>query len=149
MLGLVPSCAEWGLLSSCRVQASHCSGFSCCRTQALCCVGFCGCRSCSLEHRLSSCGSWALLSQGVWNFPRAATEPVSPALTGGFFTTEPPGRPLHTGFHLQVLFYQAQDPSLPEGAIHPRPAAYLRAEPKAVHINRHPRRAWWLSWGLL
>ena len=29
---------------------------------------------------------------GVWNLPRLGTEPVSPALAGGFFTTEPPGR---------------------------------------------------------
>ena len=28
-------CREWGLLSSCRAQASHCGGFSCCRAQAL------------------------------------------------------------------------------------------------------------------
>ena len=26
---------KWGLLSSCRVQASHCGGFSCCRARAL------------------------------------------------------------------------------------------------------------------
>ena len=29
------SCSEWGLLSCCNVQASHCSGFSCWGTQAL------------------------------------------------------------------------------------------------------------------
>ena len=29
-----PSCSEWGLLSSCGVQASHCGGFSCCRAWA-------------------------------------------------------------------------------------------------------------------
>ena len=29
-------CGEWGLLSSCDVQASHYGGFSCCETQALC-----------------------------------------------------------------------------------------------------------------
>ena len=27
--------------------------------------------------------------------PRSGMEPSSPALTGGFFTTEPPGKPLH------------------------------------------------------
>ena len=27
----------------------------------------------------------------MWDLPRSEIEPVSPALTGGFFTTEPPG----------------------------------------------------------
>ena len=31
----IPSCGEWGLLSSCGTQASHCGGFSCCEAQAL------------------------------------------------------------------------------------------------------------------
>ena len=35
LLGLFSSCREWGLLSSCCVQASHCSGLSCCGAQAL------------------------------------------------------------------------------------------------------------------
>jgi len=29
------SCGEWGLLSSCRVRASHCGGFSCGGARAL------------------------------------------------------------------------------------------------------------------
>ena len=50
------SCSEWGLLSSCPVQASYCSGFSCCEagtlgtqalgstvvTHGLCCSAACG-----------------------------------------------------------------------------------------------------------
>ena len=28
-----------------------------------------------------------------WDLPRSGMEPVSPALTGGFFTTESPGKP--------------------------------------------------------
>ena len=28
----------------------------------------------------------------MWNLPRPGIEPVSPALAGGFFTTEPPGK---------------------------------------------------------
>ena len=59
-------------------------------------------------HGLSSCGSWALerrpnscVSQGpllrysvesFWTKDR--TPPMSPALAGGFFTPEPPGKPL-------------------------------------------------------
>lgn len=33
--GLSLSCGEWGLVSSCGVQASHCAGFSCRRAPAL------------------------------------------------------------------------------------------------------------------
>ena len=29
----------------------------------------------------------------MWDHPGTGTEPVSPALRGEFFTTEPPGRP--------------------------------------------------------
>ena len=42
------------------------------------------------EHRLSSCVAWALLLVG---FSGTRIELESPALTGGFFTTEPPGKP--------------------------------------------------------
>ena len=44
--------------------------------------------------RLSSCGSWAQLLRGMWDLPRPGLEPVSPALTGRFSTTAPPGKPL-------------------------------------------------------
>ena len=37
---------------------------------------------------------------GMWYFPRPVIKPESPALTGGFFTTEPPGKPL-----FQVLIF--------------------------------------------
>ena len=43
--------------------------------------------------RLSSCGSRAQLLCGIWDLPRPGLEPVSPALAGGFLTTEPPGKP--------------------------------------------------------
>ena len=52
------SCGKWRLLSSCCVQASHCSGFFCCRARALGCVGF------------SSCGTWA---QWLWWMGLAAS----------------------------------------------------------------------------
>ena len=58
----------------------HCGGFSCCS-------------ACTLEHRVNSCGSWAQLLPGVWDLLRSGITPVSPALAGGLFTTEPPGRP--------------------------------------------------------
>ena len=50
-------------------------------------LGLSSCGSRALEHRLSSCGAWAPLLQGVWDPRRPGTELV-------FFTTEPPGPPL-------------------------------------------------------
>ena len=47
----------------------------------------------ALERRLSSCGPWAQLLHCMWDLPRPGLEPVSPALTGRFLTTEPPGKP--------------------------------------------------------
>ena len=52
-------CSEWGLLSSFTVQASHCGGL---RLQNMGSIapGFRSCSSQALEHRLGSCGTWAL-----------------------------------------------------------------------------------------
>ena len=41
---------------------------------------------------LSSWGARAELPYSVWDLP-GWIEPMSPALDGGFFTTEPPGEP--------------------------------------------------------
>ena len=35
---------------------------------------------------------------GMWDLPKPGMEPVSPALAGQFFTTEPPGKPPHAVF---------------------------------------------------
>ena len=35
-----------------------------------------------------------LVTPRQWDLPRLGIKPVSPALAGGFFTTEPPGKPL-------------------------------------------------------
>ena len=35
-----------------------------------------------------------LVAPRQWDLPRLGIKPVSPALAGGFFTTEPPGKPL-------------------------------------------------------
>ena len=40
----------------------------------------------------SSCGTRAQLLCGMWDLPGPGLEPVSPALTGGFLTTTPPGK---------------------------------------------------------
>ena len=43
--------------------------------------------------RLSNCGSRAQSLRGMWNPPRPGLESVSPALSGRFSTTAPPGKP--------------------------------------------------------
>jgi len=53
------SSRDWGLLSACCAQASHCSDFSCCGTRALECTGFI-----IVAYGLSSCSSQALSSTG-------------------------------------------------------------------------------------
>ena len=40
------------------------------------------------------CGAWVQMPRGMWDLPGPWLEPVSPALAGRFFTTEPPGKPL-------------------------------------------------------
>ena len=42
--------------------------------------------------------SW--IREDTWNLPVSGIEPASPALAGGFFTTEPPEKPL---FNFQYL----------------------------------------------
>jgi len=48
-----------------------------------------GCTSLVLEHRLSSCGTWAYM----WDLPGPGIKPMSPALAGRFFTIESPEKP--------------------------------------------------------
>ena len=49
--------------------------------------------SLAVEHRLNSCATQALLLQGMRDLPGPGIEPMSPALTGEFFTTGPPRKP--------------------------------------------------------
>ena len=65
----------------------------CWAVQALVAAAWClsTCSSWALARRLNSCGTWASLC--MWDLPRSGIEPVSPALAGRFFTTEPPGKP--------------------------------------------------------
>ena len=55
------------------------------------------CSSQALEHSFSSCGNYSVveakLLQGLWDLPGPVIVPTSPALTGGFVTTEPPEKP--------------------------------------------------------
>ena len=56
--GVFSSCGEQGLPSSCGLQASHCSDFSCCKAQALGRAGFSSHSSWS-----QGCGSQALVER--------------------------------------------------------------------------------------
>ena len=112
------SCGKWELLSSCGARASFCSGFSCCKAQTLGCMGLSSWGSQALEHRLNSCGTRVSLLRALWDLPGSEIKPVSPALGGESFTTEPPGKPspcFLTFPHLYLMsseFYHDQNRTL-------------------------------------
>ena len=129
---LSSSCVGWGLLSSCHAWlllgvASHF------RARALGCVG---CRSCSpglgswgslaLEHRLGGCGTGALLLQCPWDLPRPGIESVSPASAGGFFTTEPRGKPW-CGLVSKLCLSNSCDYNPPGSSVHGFPRQEYRS----------------------
>ena len=99
---LVPSCelraaVSWGgpLGVVCRLLIQVASLVA--EAQAPGHTGF-SCGSQGQDCRLNCCGPRAELLCGTWDLPRSGTEPVSPALTGRFFTTEPPGKPWRACF---------------------------------------------------
>ena len=96
------SYGEWGLLCICGVQASHCDGFSCCKAGA---VG--APASAVVAPRIYSTGS-TVVTHGPWDLPGPGLKLMSPALAGGFFTTEPPRSSNHYLFidwsHIHSLF---------------------------------------------
>jgi len=48
----------------------------------------------ALEHRFTSCGARVYPLHGIWDLPRSGMELMFPALTAGFFSTVPPGKPV-------------------------------------------------------
>ena len=89
-----------GATLHCSAWTPHCSGFSHCGAQALGCglqLYLVGSEVVAprlwVEHRLSSCGTWAYSLHGMWDLPGSGIEPVSPSLAGRFFTIQPPGEP--------------------------------------------------------
>ena len=48
-----------------------------------------------VARELGSRDALAQLLRGMKNLPRPGLKPVSPALPGRFFTTEPPGKPVY------------------------------------------------------
>ena len=99
------SCGEWGLLSSCSAQLSHC-GAPRIAEHRLWESKFQYLQLPGLEHRLDSCGAWAKLSLGMWDLPGPGNKSLYPALAEGFFTTKPPGKPkgefFNTMTHISV-----------------------------------------------
>ena len=92
----------WRLLSAvvCRpviAVASHCGAW------ALEWMGFSSCSSQALEHRLNSC-----VPCGMWDLPRSEIKAMSPALAGGFFTTEPPREPLLDSLFFFYFLFQLE-----------------------------------------
>ena len=76
----------------------QCEGFSLkwlltLHSMALGLTSFSSCSSWALEYKLNSCGTQAELFRVMWNLPKLRIKPVSPALAGGFFTTESPRKP--------------------------------------------------------
>ena len=55
--------------------------------------------------RLSNCGSRAQLLRGMWDLPRPGLEPMSPALSGRFSASVPPGKPLSFFFFFSFFFW--------------------------------------------
>ena len=99
------SCGEWGLLSSCGAQASHCGGFSCCGAQALEHVASVVWPMSSRVCGLSSCDARAWLSHSRWILPRPGIKPVSSALAGVFLTTESPGKPRKCHYFFLLIIH--------------------------------------------
>ena len=92
------SCNKRGLLC-CGARASHFSDFSC-GPQAL------GAWASGVAaHGLSSCGTWASLTHGVWSVPGPGIEPMSLALQGRYLTTGPPGKPPDSSYFLSFQHY--------------------------------------------
>ena len=57
-------------------------------------MDFSSCSSWALECWLPSCGAGAQLFYSMSDLPGPGIEPMSPALAGRFFTTEPPEKSL-------------------------------------------------------
>ena len=90
LLRLFCSCGEQALLSTC-AWASRCDGFFCWGARALGFAGFSSCSVWALERRLS-CGAPSYLLCCMWDLLGLGIKPVSSALAGRFFSTQPPGK---------------------------------------------------------
>ena len=85
----------WAARATLSLHAQAAGGAAlCCGARALGRACFSSCGSWALGRRLSHCGSRVQLLFVIWELAESGIEPVSLALAGGFFTTEPPGKSL-------------------------------------------------------
>ena len=118
VLAFSPVVASWGY-SSWSVWASLCGGFSLwwllllqsARASADVARGLSSWGSQALGHRPNNCGARASLVCSMWGLPGSRIKPMSPALAGGNFITEVPGKPsahffISTSFwYIRVKFF--------------------------------------------
>ena len=105
-----PSLAGW---AGTALQWQY-AGPSSCRAQALGALA-----SMVVVGGFSFCSTGAELSPGMWDLPGPGIEPMSPALAGGFFTTEPPGKPSQAFYTLRLLRSHVIVSILPEDSLNP------------------------------
>ena len=135
MLG--PCCCEGFSLAGTLLWLG-CSGFCHCGARALgmqasviVARGLSSCSFQALECQLNICGEQALLLHSIWDLPRSGVKPVSPALTGRLFTTEPPGKP-----SVQFSRSVVSDSLWPHGLQHARlPVHYHLPEFAQTHVH--------------
>ena len=103
--GLFSACSKQGLLFGCSMQAFSCGGM-----RVLGCVGLSSCsRQTQWLWLLGSRTQTQQLWCSMWDLPRPGIKLMSPALAGGFFTTEPAGKPspifycIYFGFHQVII----------------------------------------------
>ena len=99
-------CSEQGLPSSCQARASHFSG------PLVAEHGFQG--TWAQQVQLQSTGSVVvthrlLFFHNMQDLPRPGIKLASPALAGGFFTTQPPGKPWQHVFNFSVHTFHRSD----------------------------------------
>ena len=136
-----------GATLRCGARASHCGGFSCCGTRALdaraSVVVACGLQQLWLA-------GYRAQAQQLWRTglvaprhvgssqTRARTQP--PALTGGFLTTAPPGKPLNFDFTIMIAS---------ENTLHfYNPKYYCSFHGKINHILRNNRKTYLINYQL-
>ena len=108
------------LFSGCGVQASHCGGFSCCGAWAI-----------GQEGSVAVVHAWASLLHSVCSLPGPGIELMSLALSGGFFTPEPPGKPLN--YVLILIYYYYFGCSRAGGVLDPWPG--MDPSPPSVEVD--------------
>ena len=75
-----------------------------------------GCGSRALEHRPGSCGAHPRLLRSMWFLPWSGLKPMCPALAGGLFTAELPGKPSKLFSNYSVLLSSLEKAMAPHSS---------------------------------